>query len=669
MSLEREEIYEFGNFRLDVGERYLLKRGRRVQLTDKAFDILSLLVREKGRLISKDELLSMVWPDSFVEENNLDKNVSRIRRVLGERKTRPKFIETVRGRGYRFVPDVVRIGPRKENAALVPRSTSLPAPLRTVLPAPAAMSEAGRSRTVVALADWKFEQEANRVISSDDVAVAKATGEDRPARSAYRSIFIAAAGLVIIVGSLALYKLRPSQTSTGAPFASVAVLPFTNESGNAELDYLADGLSENLIDNLAQISSLKVIARTSSFQYRGPNIDLAETATRLGVQAIVTGRVSKRDDYLLVRVEMIGPRDNRLLWSEQYVRKAADLFALQEEISRSASERLRLTLSGVEARRLEKNYSESTEAYQLYLRGHYLQYRSTPQDLFKSIDCYQQAIAIDPKFALAYVGLAESIGRLNAFRDVPKQDYKKLARGYVEKALSLDDQLPEAHATLGSLLSMMDYDFVGAEREYLRALELNPNYSEAYLWRGQLLSSLGRHDEALTAIKRGIELDPLSVEANSIYGEALFFARRYDESIEQLKRVLLLDSNKLGARRFLAFNYEILGKYDERIAESVKINEIGGTPERGLAIRKSYDTGGWRGFLRDACKNKFDIHEYLVATWCAELGEKDRSIAILNEQFSRRESNLVLINVDPRLDNLRDDPRFQELLVRVGFAK
>ncbi|MGI8642486.1 MAG: tetratricopeptide repeat protein, partial [Pyrinomonadaceae bacterium] len=262
-------------------------------------------------------------------------------------------------------------------------------------------------------------------------------------------------------------------------------------------------------------------------------------------------------------------------------------------------------------------------------------------------------------------------GRLTAFRDIPRQNYKQMAREYAVKALSLDDQLPEAHATLGSILSVADYDFAGAEREYQRALELNPNYAEAHLWRGQLLSSLGRHEEALAEIRRAMELDPMSLEANSTYGEALFFARRYDESIAHLKKVVNLDANYFPAHRYLAFNYEMKGDYAARIAESVKINEITGSHQRAEAMKKSFEKGGWQGFLRDATTDNspLDLHGYLVATFCAELGNKDKAFAILEKLYEEREGELVLIKVDPRLDNLRDDPRFQDLLRRVGLPE
>ncbi len=482
-----------------------------------------------------------------------------------------------------------------------------------------------------------------------------------------------AVGLVILLlASISLgYLFFAGRLSFAAPIESIAVLPFENASGDANLDYLSDGMSESLIDRLSGLPQLKVIARNSSFKYRGQNVDLPEAAAKLGVQAIVTGRITQRGENLLIRVEMIDTRENRQLWSEQFNRKATDALAFQEEIARTASEKLRLKLSGAEEQKLAKNYTENAEAYQLYLRGHFLQYKITPQDLYKSIEFYQQAVALDPNFALVYVGLAESTGRLTAFRDIPQRNYMQMAREYALKAVSLDDQLPEAHATLGSILFLYDYDPAGAEREYQRSLELNPNYSEVHLWHGRLLSSLGRHEEALAEIRRAMELDPMSLQANSAYGEALFFARRYDESIAHLKKVVNLDANYFPAHRYLAFNYEMKGDYAARIAESVKLNEITNSRERGEAMQKSFERSGWQGFLRDATADNspFDLHGYLLATFCAELGNKDKAFAILEKLYKEREGELVHIKVDPRLDNLRDDARFQDLMRRVGLPQ
>ena len=658
------EVYEFSDFRLDVPERLLLRHDKRVPLSEKAFEMLCVLVRHGNHLVSKDDLLAEVWSGVIVEENNLDKTVSRLRQVLGEREGKEKFIETIRGHGYRFLPEVRLVELKSAEKAGKLFTAREPEISRRHKESPPPAVSRPQSNKVVALADWRG------ALKEDEKPITTAAETESPAVNRRKSTLIAASAFGFLILALVVFALfrGGSQTSTdGEPLESIAVLPFENATGNADLEYLADGLSESVIDRLSQLPQLKVIARTSSFKYRGQNVDFRDAAAKLGARAIVTGRITQRGDHLLIRVEMIDVRENRQLWSEQFNRKAADALDVQEEIARAASEKLRVNLSGAEEKLLAKSHTQNPEAYGLYLRGRFLQNKHNPPDLIKSLEYYEQAVALDPNFALAYVGLAESTGRLNRFRDLPTQNYKEMSREYVFKAITLDDQLAEAHATFGSMLSVYDYDFGGAEREYERALELNPNYPEGHLWRGQLLSSFGRHEEALAEIRRGLELDPVSLEANSAYGEALFYARRYDESIAQLKKTLELDANYFPAHRLLAFNYGMKGDYAARVAESVKINEIGGAPQRGVAMQKSFQEGGWQGFLRDNCENKFDLHAYLVATFCAELGEKDKAFAVLNKIYEERGGELVFLKIDPRLDNLRADPRFADLLRRVGL--
>jgi serine/threonine-protein kinase len=477
---------------------------------------------------------------------------------------------------------------------------------------------------------------------------------------------ILASLILVFVATMGFFAYR---YFSAAPKNSIAVLPLVNASQDASNEYLSDGITESIINNLSQLSGLKVMSRNSSFRFKNNQTDTKDIASQLGVETIVTGDIKQIGDKLVINVRLINADDSQI-WGNQYVKTSSNVIAAQTEIAQAVAQNLRLKLTNAEQQQLVKRPTENDEAYQLYLRGHFLQYKITPQDLFKSIEYYNQAIALDPNFALAYVGLAESTFGLTAFRDIPRQNYKQMAREYAVKALTLDDQLPEAHATIGSFLLMGDYDFAGAEREYNRALELNPNYAEAHLWRGLLLSSLGRHEEAFAEIRRAMELDPMSLEANSAYGGALFFARRYDESIEHLQKVLGLDANYFPAHRYLAFNYEMKGDYAARIAESVKINEITGSHQRAEAMKKSFERGGWQGFLRDATvdNSPLDLHGYLVATFCAELGEKDKAFAILEKLYEERNGELVLIKVDPRLDNLRDDPRFQDLMRRVGLT-
>jgi TolB-like protein/DNA-binding winged helix-turn-helix (wHTH) protein len=664
--LSRHAIYEFEEFRLDAAHLMLYQGDEEISLAPKAVETLLVLVERRGEILSKDELMENIWTDSIVEESNLAQYLHLLRKTLGNQANGKPLIETFRRRGYRFNGEVkarettsseIGLGFASHHRAASHKQTD-----------GGAIRES-TSGNVIALADWLGAAKDEE--KSPETILPRAAETELPPVIKYRKfplITISVLGfLVVALAVFAVLRYGSKTPTAAAPVESIAVLPFENATGSPDLDYLADGLSESVIDRLSQLPQLKVIARTSSFKYRGQNVDLPDAATKLGARAFVTGRITQRGDTLLIRVEMIDVRENRQLWSEQFNRSANDALAIQEEIARTASEKLRLQLSGAEESLLAKSPTQNPEAYGLYLRGRFLQNKLKPPDLIKSVEYFQQAVALDPNFALAYVGLAESTGRLVRFRDLPARNYKQMSREYVLKAILLDDRLAEAHATLGSMLSMYDYDFAGAGREYERALELNPNYTEGHLWRGQLLSSFGRHEEALAEIRRGLELDPVSLEANAAYGEALFFARRYDESITQLKKTLELDANYFSAHRYLAFNYGMKGDYAARVAESVKINEISGAPQRGVAMQKSFQAGGWQGFLRDNCANKFDLHAYLVAAFCAELGEKDKAFAILKKMYEDREGELVFLKIDPRLDNLRADPRFTDLLRRVGL--
>ncbi len=483
--------------------------------------------------------------------------------------------------------------------------------------------------------------------------------------------FISLGALAVLSIALAIggyFAFFASRNQT--PITSIAVLPFENGSGDPNLEYLSDGMTESLISSLSQLPNLKIKARNSVFRYKGKSIEPQQIAKELNVQAILNGRVVQRDNDLTLYVELVDAQTENVLWKTDYNRSVTNLLALQNEIARDVSSKLKIKLSGVDERELAKTYTQNTEAYQLYLKGRFLLGKTTPQDSQKATEYFQDAIAIDPNFALAYVGLADSSASFSGFNFVPPREFMPKAREFTLKALSLDDRLPEAHVSLGGNLLYYDYDFTGAEREYKRAIELNPNYAEAHLEYGDLLIFLGRGEESFAEIQRGLELDPISLPANFMYGQSLLSARRYDEAIAQFKKTLELDANYLPPHGGLASAYLMKRDYAASIAERVKINELIGTRQRGELIQKSFDEGGWKGFLKLVTNERqilFPPH-VIVAAY-AELGEKDKAFALLNKLYEAREGTLVGLKVDPRLDNLRDDPRFQDLLRRVGLPQ
>jgi serine/threonine protein kinase len=480
--------------------------------------------------------------------------------------------------------------------------------------------------------------------------------------------------MTIGLGYWYLNRRSPSSSSAPLPIESIAVLPFLNESGNPDVEYLSDGMTESLINSLSRLPNLSVKARSAVFRYKGKETDPQKVGSELNVQAILSGRVVQRGDALTLYLSLVDGRNGNQIWGEQYNRKLADLVSLQSEIAREVSQKLRVRLSGADEQKVAKSYTANAEAYQLFLRGRLHQNKSTPQDLEKSVEYFQQAIALDPNFAAAYAGLAYSYGPLSnfsGFSNVPSRDWMLKAKEAALHALQLDNQLAEAHIALGNMLYAYDYDFAGAEREFKRAIELKPDDADVHLEYGDMLMYLGRHEESFAERRRSLEIDPLSIGANLMYGESLFFARRYDEAITQLKKTAELDANYFPTRASLAINYQMKGDYAQSVAERVKINELVGRQQTAEFMRESFARGGWQGFLRAMTGNRrpANLPPFIIATFHVELGEKEKALAILNQIYEDHAPALIVLKVDPRLDPLRSDPRFQDLLRRVGFPQ
>jgi TolB-like protein/Flp pilus assembly protein TadD len=473
----------------------------------------------------------------------------------------------------------------------------------------------------------------------------------------------------IIAAAVAVSAYFYLSRKNNAAIQSVAVLPFTNASGNTDLEYLSDGITESLINNLSQLPSLSVKARSTVFHYKGKEVTPQQVGLELSVQAVLNGRVSQRGDQLTLSLELVDARTGNQIWGEQYNRKTDDLVSLQSEIARDVSNKLRVKLSGADEQKLAKNYTENVEAYQLYLKGQFYLNKRTVKDLQKAVEYFQQAVALEPNYALAFAGLADAYALLSIYGGGPPREAMPKAKEVALKALSLDDQLAEAHVSLGLILSDYDYDFVGAERECKRAIELNPNYATAHHFCGNLFSRLGRPEESFAEFRRALELDPLSLIINRMYGECLFHARKYDESITQLRKTLELNANFTLTHSSLSSAYQLKGNYAAAVQEFAKEEELRNRFENAAVIRESFAKGGWQGFLRamTGTRQPDNLEFYEVATFHAALGEKDQAFVELNKSYEKRENALVWLKVDPRLDPLRDDPRFADLMRRMGL--
>jgi len=489
-----------------------------------------------------------------------------------------------------------------------------------------------------------------------------------------RGVVIAAAAIatVAIVATASIYLSRGGSSAK----TSIAVLPFQNAGADPDTEYLSDGITESLINSLSQLPNLAVKARSTMFRFKGQQADPQKVGSELNVQAVLSGRVVQRAEDLTLSLELVDAKTGDQIWGGQYSRKLTELVALQGEIARDVSGRLRVKLSGADEQRLAKNYTANNEAYQLYLRGRFHWNRRTVKDIRKSIEYFQQAVALDPNYTLAYTGLADAYSVLPTYGGAPSREVVPKAREAALKALSLDDQLAESHISLGLVMGFYDYDFAGAEREFRRAIELDPNSAAAHQFYGNLLSNLGRHEEALNEMRRALDIEPLSLITNRFYALALLYARRYDESAEQLKKTIELDAGFVPAHDTLANVYRLQGNHAGCVEEYAKAQEALGNLKGAALMRESFARGGWRGFLRamtDEPRLNYLLNylksRYIVATYHVELGEKDKAFAELDKAYEDREFFMTLLKVDPRLDPLRSDARFADLQRKVGLPQ
>jgi serine/threonine-protein kinase len=457
---------------------------------------------------------------------------------------------------------------------------------------------------------------------------------------------------------------------------SLAILPFENASNDADAEFLSDGITESIINNLSQLPKLKVMARSTVFRYKGKQLDPLVVAGELGVRAVLTGRISQRGDTLVVKTEMVDAGDGSQLWGEQFNRPMADIFAIEEEISREISEKLRLKLSGEQKKRLGKRHTNSTDAYQEYLKGRFHWSKRTREGLQKSIEYFNKAIDIDPNYALAYAGLADAYNIIASYSSSPPSEAFPKARSAATRALALDEALAEAHTSLAFVNLGYDWDWQAAEREFRTALALNPGYATAHLWYALFLVAMQRHQEALAEMRKAEDLDPLSLPIKANLGWLLYMGRDYDGAITQLQKTLEIEPNYLLARRRLWQVYAIKGMYKESAAEFDKALALAGEDLETLASQAYfYGLAGKPDEATVILEELADLscHHYVPAYFFARifigLGDKDRAFKFLDMAYEERYGLLAYMNVEPELDSLRDDPRFRDLAERVGLGQ
>jgi TolB-like protein/DNA-binding winged helix-turn-helix (wHTH) protein/Flp pilus assembly protein TadD len=621
---------------LDLARYELRRHGCTERLEKLPMELLTLLAGRRGQLVTRAEIVERLWgKDVFVDADAaINTAVRKVRRALGDHPDRPQFLETVVGKGYRFV------GPIE----IIPAARPTISALGGAVPAPPTPQPVGTAPT--------------------------------PPRSAFnRRALAGGAVAVLAVGLLAV--LGRFRSGGGQAMESVAVLPFENAGGDPDAEYLSDGITESLINRLSRLPDLKVIATASVFRYKGKHPDLASVARELGVRAVVSGRISQRSGAFSVAVELVDARENKQLWGATYDRRSSELVAAYEELAAEVAEKLRLELTPNEKRLLAKRDTADPEAYRLYLRGRYLSNERSEAALLKAIEYFQEALARDPRYGLAYAGLADvhcTMATAYNKRVAPREAYPR-AKAAALRALEIDAELSEAHASLGQILLQFDWDRAGAERELRRALELNPSNGLALHWRSHCYLAAGRFDESARDALRALDTDPVSVMLNIHLGEHRHLARQYDLAIEQYRRALELSPNHPNARPLLALTYEAKGMYPQAIAELeagepfwVGTSRVMGPLGRvyGLSGRRVEAHRVLEALIRERAGPRYIAADDIAAVYIG-LGETDRAFAWLQRACEERATALVNLKVEPAFDRLRADRRFANLLRCVGL--
>jgi TolB-like protein/DNA-binding winged helix-turn-helix (wHTH) protein len=628
-SAQSKETYSWADFRLEPATLCLTLKGTSVALTHKPFLVLVYLIEHRERVVTRRELLETFWQGHDVYEESLTKCVGAIRKALNDTTDNPRFIVTHWAEGYRFIGKIEEAVPDSEDLV----SARVEKPIHP---------------------------------------------SERSSPEKRRSVFAALSLAVIACAALGVwYALRNSaRTRVSSPptVQSIAVLPLKNETGTAENDYVSDGITESLIASLSQIEGLKVIARGSVFNFKEKAMDPVEVGRQLNVAAVMMGSIRSNGDTVRISTRLVSAADGSVIWaSETADRSLKDVFELQDEVTRNTLASLRVKLSSSGERYLAKRYTNSAEAYQLYLKGRYHWEKYIPRDVEKSIEYYQQAINLDPNFALAFAGLSDAYFALSGVGAAAPNDVMPKAKAAALRAIEIDETLAEAHTSLGVVKDFYDWDFANAEREFRRAIELNPNSPTAHHLYAKFLPDLkDNFDDSISEFQKALEIDPFSVAVNKDFGETLYYARRYDQAIEQFNKTLLLEPNYPLSHSWLARVYEAKGDHDSSFQEILNHRISSGASPKEIELRKeTYAKSGWKGYWQKQIElfNQRDetryIEPYFIAWIYLRVGDKDQALVWLDKAFESRSGWIPTIKFDPLLDDLRSEPRFQDLVRRV----
>ncbi|HEX8370270.1 MAG TPA: winged helix-turn-helix domain-containing protein [Pyrinomonadaceae bacterium] len=640
----QSQIYAFGEFRVDAVKRLLIRdAGEIIPLTPKIFDTLLYFLENGGKVIEKDELMREIWSDTIVEENNLNKNISVLRRVLGEKPGEHRFIVTVPGHGYKFVADVSRI----EDAETRERGD-------------AEENEAERQNVDSAKVDSAKKDDAppNHVAPPPLLA------------SASQKYLIAAALVLLIAGvGAAFYFWQSAAKPVSSPIKTIAVLPFKSLGAESRNEALELGMADSLI---AKLGSEEIIVRPlgSVSRYAALEQDSLIAGRELAVETVLDGTIQTADNRIRISAQLFRTSDGKQLWTGQFDEKFTDIFAVQDAISERVAAALKIRLGG----NGKKRYTENVEAYQFYMKGRFHLLKAISAETETSISYFGQAIAADPNYALACAGLADAYRGRVVGGEMPSGDVFPKARAAANKAIEIDDTLAEAHANLGHIMFWYDWDWAGAENQHKRALQLDPNSADTLQFYAHLLSNTGRHAEALAKIKRARELDPLNLRINALEGLFLLHAGQTDEAIARLQKTLELDSNFRLANMFAARAYIEKGMFAEAVAATRKARELSAESTEPIAfgayaLAKAGKITEAHAALDELLKlstAKY-VPPYNFALVYNALGESGKALDYLEKSFAEKDVRMTFLKVEPKWNNLRREPRFVDLMRRMNF--
>jgi DNA-binding winged helix-turn-helix (wHTH) protein/TolB-like protein/Tfp pilus assembly protein PilF len=656
MSTKPRHFYDFGSFRVDEQERVLLRDEDVVPLTPKAFEMLLVLVESSGHVLTKEELMKRVWPDTIVEEANLSHNVYKLREALGEGHNGEKYIETLPRRGYRFVAKVTEVQDHGDDLIV---------------------EEHSRARIVL-----EEDDTAEKVIETSLASIAPSRALPAAVEARHSSIpkpgLVIAAGVVLlglVAGSIYFWRARESRNlANGAGLRSIAVLPFKPLAANDRDESLEMGMADTLISRLSNIKDLKVRPFSAVRRYTKLEDEVARAGSELNVDAVLDGSIQKSGDRVRVNVRLVKVEGGLVIWTEHFDEKFTDIFAVQDAISRRVGTQLAPKLSGNEQRGLGKPGTANTDAYTAYVKGRYFFRKFNPADHQRAAHYFNEAIARDPNYALAYAGLSDTYASAAVNNWTPSKEAVPMAKRAASKALELDGNLAEVHASAAAIKMLYDLDWAGAEGGYKRALELNPNYPETYEVYSYLLSCTGRLDEGIEMAKRGLQVDPLSVAISDDVAGAHYWARHYDEAIAQVRKSIELDPGHAAAYLFMGQAYDLKGSHAEAIAAYQKAIDLSHrtTNIAGL-LGHAYAVSGRRSEALKIVKELKEISArgyvspYDLALVYTGLGDKDNAINQLNRAYEERAGWIIAIKVEPMFDPLRSDPRFADLQRRLNY--